>query len=67
MLYLQLLLDAGANPNGATDHGRDSQVETPLQMAAASGTDHVSLSVSFTQHPLIHFTEHYFFATPRSR
>lgn len=33
----QLLLDAGANPNGATDHGKDGQVETPLQMAAASG------------------------------
>lgn len=38
----QLLLDAGANPNGATDHGRGGQVETPLQMAVASGKGHVS-------------------------
>ncbi|KAL9955461.1 hypothetical protein ACROYT_G036789 [Oculina patagonica] len=33
----QLLLDAGANPNGAMNHGRDNQVETPLQLAAAAG------------------------------
>ena len=39
--HLQLLLDAGANPNGVTDHGKDGQVETPLQMAAASGNGHV--------------------------
>lgn len=44
--HLQLLLDAGANPNGATDHGKDDQVETPLQMAAASGNGYVSSFVS---------------------
>ncbi|XP_058948817.2 ankyrin repeat and BTB/POZ domain-containing protein 3-like isoform X3 [Pocillopora verrucosa] len=33
----QLLLDAGANPNGAMNHGKENQVETPLQLAAATG------------------------------
>jgi len=33
----QLLLEAGASPNGALDYGRDSQVETPLQLASAGG------------------------------
>ena len=45
-MHLQLLLDAGANPNGATDRGKDGQVETPLQMAVASGNGHVFSFVS---------------------
>ncbi|CAH3147206.1 unnamed protein product [Porites lobata] len=40
----QILLDAGASPNGAMDYGRDHQAETPLKLASAAG-DYELLSI----------------------
>ncbi|KAJ7384423.1 Ankyrin repeat and BTB/POZ domain-containing protein 2 [Desmophyllum pertusum] len=50
----QILLDAGASPNGAMDYGRDNQVETPLQLASAAGNyELVSILVRKAADPYI--------------
>lgn len=43
---LQLMLDARANVEGSLQDGMENYTETPLQLAAAAGTDAVGLTFS---------------------
>lgn len=43
VLHLQLLLDAGANVEGAAvRNGQESTADTPLQLASSAGEHHMS-------------------------